>query len=157
RGYARPRHLTRITIHGLLEKIIQFETLPHLPAQETSTELACSLQANSIYQDANHLRIIGWWLDMRGEQFQLFGLALLVENLDRLQPARLRRTVQLPEITERPLTRTAGPPYRFHQRPVGVILAVFTALMRPQKHRGQILSPAQRTLQEGRSALHRVF
>jgi len=47
----------------------------------------------------------------RGNSFSC-RLALLVENLDRLQPARLRRTVQLAQITERPLTRTAGRPYR---------------------------------------------
>src|SRR5438067_2238039 len=77
--------------------------------------------------------------------------------LDLLQPTALSRTIQLAQITKRPLTRTVGCPDRLHQRPVGVILTVLTALMRPQKHPDPILSSASRRLQEGKSALHRLL
>ncbi len=79
---------------------------------------------------------------MRREQFQLLRLALFIEDLDRLQPARLRRTVQLAQIAQRSLTRTIRRAHRFHQRPIGVVLAVLAALVRPQKHSGPIVSSA---------------
>jgi len=68
---------------------------------------------------------------MRREQFQLLGFALLVEHLDAFQPPRPGRTVQLTQMAERPLTWTAGGPHRLYQRPLGMILTVLAALMRP--------------------------
>ncbi|MBZ5624332.1 MAG: hypothetical protein LAQ69_37385 [Acidobacteriia bacterium] len=109
------------------------------PSQEAGAELARSLQPHSIHQHVHHLRIVGWGLDLRRKQFQLLGFALLVEYLDRLQPTALSRTVQLAQITQRPLTRTGGGPHGI-QRPVGVILTILTALMQAQKHPGPILS-----------------
>jgi hypothetical protein len=39
------------------------------------------------------------------EECQLLRISLIVEDLDSLQPARLRRTVQLAQIANRFLTR----------------------------------------------------
>src|SRR5262249_6124235 len=69
-------------------------------------------------------------------------------------PARLRRAVQLAQITQRPLPRTARCPHRLHQRPVGVVFAILGARMGPQKHLGPILSWAVGTLK--RVGLHYI-
>jgi hypothetical protein len=52
---------------------------------------------------------------MRGKQLQLLRLTLFVKNFDSLQPARLRRTVQLTEITQRLLSRPIGGAHGFDQ------------------------------------------
>src|ERR1700675_4585292 len=71
---------------------------------------------------------------MRGKQFQLLGFALLVEHLHAFQPPRLRGTVQLTQAAERSLARTVDRSHRLHQRPVGVLLTVFRAVVRSQEH-----------------------
>jgi hypothetical protein len=48
----------------------------------------------------------------------------VVEHLSSFQPSRLRRTVQLPEVTERSLVWTTGRSHCLYQRPVAVLLAV---------------------------------
>jgi len=48
----------------------------------------------------------------------------------------------LPQVAQRPLARTARRSHRLYQRPVGVILTVLAALMRPQKHLPRSLSSA---------------
>jgi hypothetical protein len=53
-----------------------------------------------------------------------------------LRPTCLRRTVQFTEVTQRLLTWSIGSPNGFYQRPVGVIFAIFAAVVRPQKHSG---------------------
>ena len=63
----QPRYVCRIIIHDLLKETIQFQMLPQLLAQETGAELSCPLQADSIHQDARHLRIIVRHPDMRRE------------------------------------------------------------------------------------------
>lgn len=55
--------------------------------------------------------------DIAGHRFQLSELALLVEDLDHLQPARLLRIVQLAQVTQGPLARTVGGACGFDQRP----------------------------------------
>ena len=77
---------------------------------------------------------------MRGKELQLLRFALFIEDLNRRQPARLRRTVQLAQVAERFLTRTIRRAHRFDQRPIGVILAVLVATVRPQKHSEMIVS-----------------
>ena len=77
---------------------------------------------------------------MRGEQFQLLRFALFIEDLNGCQPARLRGTVQLAQVAESFLTRAIRRAHRFHQRPIGVILAVLVATVRPQKHSELIVS-----------------
>ena len=157
RRHTRPRHIRRIVIHRLLEETIQRQALPQFPAQEAGAELARSLQPNSIHQHARHLRIIGRRLDMRRKQFQLLGFALLVEHLDRLQPTRLRRTVQLTQITQRPLTRTVRrsapfPPATSRCDPCHPCCAGAAA-----KTFWPDFVMSRWRLQEGRSALHRLF
>src|SRR5882724_12121828 len=71
---------------------------------------------------------------MRRKQFHLLSFALLIEHLHAFQPPRLRRTVQLTQVAQRPLARTAHRSHRLHQRPVDVILTILAALMRTQKH-----------------------
>jgi hypothetical protein len=87
--HTRPWHIRRIAIHSLFEEAIQPQSLPHFPSQKAGAELARSLQPNSIHQHARHLRIIRRRLDLRWEQFQLFGFALLVKHFDCSQPPRL--------------------------------------------------------------------
>jgi hypothetical protein len=70
---------------------------------------------------------------------QLMRITLFVENLDRLLPARVCRTIQLAQIADRSLTRTIRRAHRFHQRPVRVRLAVLTAAMRAEIHSAMIL------------------
>jgi hypothetical protein len=72
----------------------------------------------------------------------LLGFALLIEHLHAFQPPCLRGSVQLPQVAQRPLARTADRSHRLYQRPVGVILTVLAALMRSQKHLPVSLSSA---------------
>jgi hypothetical protein len=78
---------------------------------------------------------------MGRKQFQFLGFALLVKDLDALQPPGLRRSVQLLQVAERSLARSVNGSHRLDQGPVGVILTVLVALMRPQKHLAASLSP----------------
>ena len=87
-----------------------------------------------------YLRIIAWRFHLRREQFQLLLFALLVEDFNRFQPPGLRGTVQLPEIAQRFLPRTIRCAYRFHQRPVSMILTGLPSLVRTQKHSCPMLS-----------------
>ena len=118
----------RILIDRLFEESIQLQPLPQFQPQKAGAELPRSFQPHLVHQHARYLRIVGRRRHMRREQFQLLRFALFVEDLDRLQPARLRRTVQLAQVAERSLTRTIGRAHRFHQRPVCVILAVLFAM-----------------------------
>ncbi len=127
-------------IHGLLEEPIQFQALPQLQTQPAGAELARSFQTHLIQQHARDLRIAGRRLHIGGEQLELLRLTLLIEDLDRFQPACLCRTVQLTEIAEPSLSRSVRRAHRFHQRPVDVILAVLAAPMLPQKHSQLIVS-----------------
>jgi hypothetical protein len=77
---------------------------------------------------------------MRGPQFQLLRFPLFVKNLNRLQPSRLIRTVQLAQMAERSLAWTIYCAHRFHQRPIRVLFAVFAAMVGTQKHSGLIVS-----------------
>ena len=77
---------------------------------------------------------------MRGEEFQLLGFTLFIEDLNGGQPARLRGAVQLAQVAQSFLTRTIGRAHGFDQRPIGVVLAVLLATVRPQKHSELIVS-----------------
>ena len=77
---------------------------------------------------------------MRGEEFQLLGFALFIEDLDGGQPARLRGAVQLAQVAQGFLTRPIRRAHGFDQRPIGVVLAVLLATVRPQKHSELIVS-----------------
>src|SRR5260370_12439531 len=79
---------------------------------------------------------------MGRKQFQLLSFTLRVEHLHAFKPTCLRGSVQLPQVAQRPLARTARPSHRLYQRPVGVILTVLAALMLPQKHLPRSLSSA---------------
>src|ERR1022692_2816355 len=94
---------------------------------------------------------------MRWEKLQLMGFALFIEDLHGCQPARLRGTVQLAQVAERSLARAIRCAHRFNQRPIGVILAVLVATVRPQKHSELIVSRCRSHFQDSRSALHCCF
>ena len=64
----------------------------------------------------------------------LVALAGVVEDVDRFQPPRLRRIIQLAEMTERPLAGAIRRAHRFDKRPVGVPLAIFLAMIGAKKH-----------------------
>jgi hypothetical protein len=68
----------------------------------------------------------------------------LVEDVDCLQPPRLRRIIQLAEMTEGSLPGTIRGPHRLDERPIRMSLAVFVAMMRPEKHTGRMLARAIR-------------
>ena len=77
---------------------------------------------------------------MRGKKLKLLRLTLVVEYFDRFQPARLRGTVQFPEITQSPLLRTIRSPHGLHQRPVSMVLTILLPTVGTQKHSRPILS-----------------
>jgi hypothetical protein len=77
---------------------------------------------------------------MRGEELQLLGFTLFIEDLNRGQPTRLRGVVQLAQVAQSFLTRTIGRAHGFHQRPIRVPLAVLATMVRPQKHSDMIVS-----------------
>jgi hypothetical protein len=79
--------------------------------------------------------------------FQLVSFAGVIEDVDRLQPPRLRRIIQLAEMTERPLAWAIRRAHRFDKRPIGVPLAIFLAMIGAEKHRrrwSHARSPAAR-------------
>ena len=114
----------------------QLQTLPQFQAQARSSELPHPLEANSAHPQSSHVGIVLRQFDIGRKQFQLPTLALLVEDFNHLQPARLRRVVQLAQITQGPLARTVGCADGFDQRPVAVVLAILVPMIRSQKHRG---------------------
>ena len=65
-------------------------------------------------------------------------LPVLVENLDRLLPTRMSRTVQLTEITECALSRAIRRSNGLDQRPVPVFLAIFMDPELSQEHAGNL-------------------
>ena len=140
RRHARPWHVDGFVIDGWLEEAIQFETLPHFQSKEAGTELPRSLQTYFVQQHPRYLRVVRRRLHMRGEQFQLLGFALFIEDLNGCQPACLRGAVQLAQVAQSFLTRTDRRAHGFHQRPIGVVLAVLLATVRPQKHSELIVS-----------------
>jgi hypothetical protein len=81
-----------------------------------------------------YIGIVGGRLYLGGEQLQLLGFAVFVEDLNRFQPTRLSRIVQLAEITQRSLPRSIRGADGFHQRPVAVWFAVLDSAVGPQKH-----------------------
>ena len=139
RRYPRPGHIGLFTIGVFFKETIQFKPLPQFQSKETGAERTCPLQTHFVQQYPRHLRIVVGRRHHRREQFQLPRIALLVENFNRLHPARLRRTVQFTQIAERSLTRTIRRARRFHQRPVRVRLAVLAATVRTQIHAARIV------------------
>src|SRR5438067_9498074 len=97
---ARPGHVGRFAIDGLLKETIQFEPLPQFQPQKARTELARSFQPYFVQQHPRYLRIVRRRRHMRGEQLQLLCFALFIEDLNGRQPARLRGTVQLAQVAE---------------------------------------------------------
>ena len=101
----RPGHIRRFTINALLKETIQLKPSPQFKPEETGAERSCPFQAHLVHQNARHLRIILRHRDMRWKQLQLMRITMIVENFNRLHPARLRRTIQLTQIADRLLTR----------------------------------------------------
>jgi hypothetical protein len=134
RGDPRPRHVRGLVIAVRLEEVIQLQLAPARQAQQARAQLPRPFQPHALDQYLRHLRIVRGRRDVRGKPFQLVALTGLVEDLDRLQPPRLRRAIQLAEMTHRPLTRTIRRADRFHQRPVRVALAILVAMMGAQEH-----------------------
>jgi hypothetical protein len=89
----------------------------------------------------NRFGIVLRRLDIGRKQLQLPALALLIEDFDGLQPARLRRVIQLTQITQGSLARTIGRAHRFHERPIGVILPVLASRVLPKKYRQDTDTP----------------
>lgn len=81
-------------LHRLLEKAIQSQRFhSSIPSQQ---EPNCAvLSSRTLFSSTRRLRVVGRRLDVRGKQLQSLALALLVEDFDRLQPARLGVIVQL--------------------------------------------------------------
>ncbi len=103
-GYSRPRHIRVISVQVLDQELVQLQPLPQLQSQITVAEATRALHSYLLHQHARHIRIIRGF-DFGGKQFQLRALAVFVEDLHRLLPPRMRRTVQLSQITKRALPR----------------------------------------------------
>ena len=97
--------------------------------QHRGPQLPRALQPHALNQDLGDLRIVRGRSHLRGKQFQLMPFAGLVEDLDRFQPPRLRRIIQLAEMAERPLAWSIGGTKRFDQRPIRVPLAILVPMM----------------------------
>jgi hypothetical protein len=65
------------------------------------------------YLHLSHLRIVIGWRHMRREELQLSCFALIVEDVNGCQPARLCRTVQFAQVAERLLARAIRCAHRF--------------------------------------------
>jgi hypothetical protein len=92
-------------IDSLFEETIQFEALPQIQPRKAGTELPRPFQTHSVQQHPRHLRVVIGWRHMRREKLQLLCFAVLVEDFNSCLPARLRRTVQFPQIAECLLAR----------------------------------------------------
>ena len=138
-----------------LEERVQLQLAPERQAEQGGPQLPRPLQPDALDHHLRHLRIVGGRGDLRGKQFQLMPLTGIVKHVDGFQPPRLRRIIQLAEMTERPLTGAIRRAHRFDERPIRMPLPIFVPMMRPQKHwraDGRMRDPGS---QEGRSALHR--
>jgi hypothetical protein len=114
----------------LPKECVEAEPPPQLETQIATAELPRSFQPHLLHQNARH---IGSFLHdgVGREQLQLRAFAVLVEDLHRPQPLRLRRRIQFAEITERALPRPVRRARGFHQRPVRMFLAVFAPAIGP--------------------------
>jgi hypothetical protein len=137
-GHPRPGHIGGFLIQQAFKEPIQPQPLPQFQPQPASPKLADSLEANPIHPHASNFGIVLRRLHVGRKQLQLPALALLVEDFDRLQPARLRRVVQLAQIAQGPLTRTIGGADGLDQRPVSVILSVLASRVWSKKHRKDV-------------------
>ena len=90
-------------------------------------------------QHPRYVRIIRRFCFGR-KQLQWGTLGVIIEDLCRLLPTRVSRTVQPTELTKRALPRPIGGTHRLDQRPVAVFLAVFNSLMLSKKHPARIMS-----------------
>jgi len=77
----RPGHIGRFTINVSFKETIQIKPLPQVQSKKTGAEHARSLQVHFVQQHPRCLRIVIGWRHMRGEQFQLLRIDLLVEYL----------------------------------------------------------------------------
>ena len=145
----RSRSLSRVSSSSkskskLLEMMeeAQREQLLRIYAQtRTIAVVGASADASkAAHKIPRYLRIVRRRLHMRGEEFQLLGFTLFIEDLNRGQPARLRGAVQLAQVAQSFLARTIGRAHSFDQRPIGVLLAVLATMVRPQKHSEMIVS-----------------
>ena len=134
RGDARPRHVGRGRIHPRLEEGVEAQLAPERQSKQRRPQLPCPLQPDPLDQDLGDLRVIRGRRDVRGKQFQLVPFAGVVEDVDRLQPPRLCRIIQLAEMTERPLAGAIRRAHRFDERPVGVPFAIFLPMIGAEKH-----------------------
>ncbi len=136
-GDARPGHIGAIHVQMPSQELREPQLLPQLQTKITVAKSARALHPNLFHRHPGYIGIIGHFC-FRGEQLQLRALPVLVENLDRLLPTRLSRTVQLPEITECALSRTIRRSNGLHQRPVSVLLAIFMDAKLSQEHAGNL-------------------
>jgi hypothetical protein len=116
---ARPEHNGLSIIQGLLEEAIQVQPLPRLQTQIAGAEPPSPFQTYLTQQNSSHLWIIRRNLDMRRKKLNCCASRCSLKTSMVFQPASLRRTVQLTEVTPRLLSWSVGSPNGFNQRPVG--------------------------------------
>jgi hypothetical protein len=85
------RHTVRGFMAGAMKKAGY--TVESFKPENTGAELSRSFQPHFAEQHARDLRIARRRLHMRGKELELLRFALLVEDLNSGQPARLRGTV----------------------------------------------------------------
>ena len=108
-----------------------------MPREEHLAEVPGPFPSHPVQNHLHHtLAARHGWSVVR-KQFQLGLGSLPVENRDRPAPRRLRRAVQLAQVRERPVLRTARGPHRLDQRVVAVVLAVLAPVVDLEKHAGQ--------------------
>jgi hypothetical protein len=137
RGDAGPGYIGAIHVQMLRKEFSEAQLLPQLQAEIRVAKSTRALHPDLLHQHPGYIRIIGHFC-FGGEQLQLRALPVLIENLDRLLPTRMSRTVQLPEITECALSRTIRRSNGLDQRPVSVFLAIFMDAKLSQEHAGNL-------------------
>jgi len=103
-------------------------------SQKYLAEVPRPLPTHSVQNHLDHSFPARNHRSIAGKQLQLALRTLPVEHRDRLPPSRLGRSVEFPEVGQRPMLRAARGPHRLDQRVVAVSLAVLAARVRLQEH-----------------------
>jgi hypothetical protein len=123
-----------------LPESIQTKLTPKLASEPARTPLTRPVQLQPAQPDLHHIAIQrGCCAIFRKQRHLRWCPLVLVEHLDRLAPRRLLRIVDLPEVEHLVLHYTpVGDAAVLNDTPVPVLLAVFEAVFRAQKHADSI-------------------
>ena len=141
------------------EEGVQTEVAVEFQSEPATAPLPWTMERELIQADLNDARVVrgrGPVMRKKGEGLRR-NVALGV-GVERLAPDGALRIIDLAQIKHLPLGDAAiGQPFVFHHTPISVLLAVFFADLRAQKHSGRRDYTRIFEAEEGRSSLQALL